>query len=89
MSGIIQFEKFCERKTSSLKYALAIEVLQEFRNIRAPNRPRRQSKSHVPMTDAIRRRIINYHYSTKLSQSDIAARVSVNQGRVNEIINGA
>ena len=89
MSGIIQFEKFCERNTSSLKYALAVEVLKEFKATVEPRKYPRQPVEPNPITPAIRNEIIRLHWSKEAPcQHDIAMQLNVNQGRINEVLKG-
>lgn len=83
MAGIRQFEAYCIAQNK--KDALA--VLKEFRTTVKPNRKPRPATSQF-VSQAIRANIFHLNNSTDLSQHEIATRLGVNQGRVNEVLQG-
>ncbi len=62
-----------------------LEVLRERDKAKRSSRPARRITGQK-MTPDLARRILEMHERTKMTQQEIAFKVGVNQGRVNEVI---
>lgn len=84
MAGIRQFEIFCinNHKTE------ALQALDDFLATRRPNRPKRQKSVSRPITPEVRNEVLELWKTSELTQAEIGMFLGINQGRVNEIVNG-
>ncbi len=94
MAGIRQFKRFCEFGANVMqpikeekRYKTALSVLEEFRSCVLPNRPARATTSRS-ITPKIKAEIFKLFNGTDLSQQQIARKLRINQGRVNETLQG-
>jgi len=69
------------------RYKIALSVLEEFRAIVPRNRQARAATSRS-ITPKIKAEIFKLFNGTDLSQHQIARKLRINQGRVNETLQG-
>ena len=84
MTTLKEFEEALREREMTSALDVLDELRQRDRATRAMAPPRRITGQK--MTPELARRILELHESTKMTQQEIAFKVGVNQGRVNEVI---
>ena len=84
MTTLKEFEEALREQGMNMALAVLERLRQRDRAVRSAAPPRRVRGTK--MTPELARRVLELHQTTELSQQEIAFRLGVNQGRVNEVI---
>jgi hypothetical protein len=84
MTTLKEFEDALREQGMNMALAVLERLRQRDRAVRSAAPPRRVRGTK--MTPELARRVLDLHQTTELTQQEIAFRLSVNQGRVNEVI---
>lgn len=84
MTTLKEFEEALRQKEMTEALALLDELRQQDRARRAVAPARRVTGRR--MTPELARQILDLHQTTRMTQQEIAFRLGVNQGRVNEVV---
>jgi hypothetical protein len=85
MSGIRQFQKFCQASRS--KFAKpSLRMLEKFFATVPKNNSPRRTRQYCPIPEEEHAVIADLYYRDRLSQYEIAQQYRVNEGRINEIV---
>ncbi len=85
MATLREFEESLREQGMSVALAILETLKQRDRARRTTAAPARRLTGQK-MTPELARRILDLHGATKMTQQEIAFKVGVNQGRVNEVI---
>jgi hypothetical protein len=84
MTTLKEFEDALREQGMNMALAVLERLRQRDRAVRSATPPRRVRGTK--MTPELARRVLDLHQTTELTQQEIAFRLGVNQGRVNEVI---
>jgi hypothetical protein len=84
MTTLKEFEEALREQGMNMALAVLERLRQRDRATRSAAPPRRVRGTK--MTPDLARRILDLHQTTELTQQEIAFKLGVNQGRVNEVI---
>jgi Sigma-70, region 4 len=84
MTTLKEFEEALREQGMNMALAVLERLRQRDRAVRSAAPPRRVRGTK--MTPELARRVLELHRTTELTQQEIAFRLGVNQGRVNEVI---
>ncbi len=84
MTTLKEFEEALREQGMNMALAILERLRQRDRAMRSAAPPRRVRGAK--MTPELARRILELHQTTEMTQQEIAFKLGVNQGRVNEVI---
>ena len=84
MTTLKEFEEALREQGMNMALAILERLRQRDRAMRSAAPPRRVRGAK--MTPELARRILDLHQTTEMTQQEIAFKLGVNQGRVNEVI---
>ena len=84
MTTLKEFEEALREQGMNMALAVLERLRQRDRAVRSAAPPRRVRGTK--MTPDLARRVLELHRTTELTQQEIAFRLGVNQGRVNEVV---
>ena len=84
MTTLKEFEDALREQGMNMALAVLERLRQRDRAVRSAAPPRRVRGTK--MTPELARRVLDLHQTTELTQQEIAFRLGVNQGRVNEVV---
>lgn len=86
MAGILQFQAWVETRAHDARSKYALAMIAEWRKtLSPPRKPRPRSSQSV--SSEVKREMRRLH-KLRMPQHAIAQALNVNQGRVNEVLNG-
>ena len=84
MTTLKEFEEALREQGMNMALAVLERLRQRDRAVRSAAPPR--GVRGTKMTPELARRVIDLHRTTELTQQEIAFKLGVNQGRVNEVV---
>jgi hypothetical protein len=84
MTTLKEFEEALREQGMNMALAVLERLRQRDRAVRSAAPPRRVRGTK--MTPELARRVLDLHRTTELTQQEIAFKLGVNQGRVNEVV---